>query len=263
MPKGCTGLQNIQLLRWCEELGITVFWNLLYGFPSESSAEYARMAELIPLLAHLQKPGYCGRIHVDRFSPLFTNAKLGVTDPRPAAAYFYLYPLASEQLGNLAYFFEFDYTDHREPARYAGAVAEEVVRWPEWTDENRPRLDLFQTDSIVLFTDTRAWALKPSFVLTGLDAKIYLSCDTTQTPRSIGRMLCVTLPEIEVHARLESFRDARLMAEADGRYLSLAVWRNRPPQERVAASAHVMEVLAESRSLLNVFESSAAVTCYM
>src|ERR1700719_3097860 len=133
------------------------------------------MAELIPLLAHLQKPGYCGRIHVDRFSPLFTNAELGVTEPRPAAAYFYLYPLTPERLGKLAYFFEFDYTDQREPASYAGALAEEVVRWPEWTDENRPRLDLFQAGSIVLITDTRACALKPSFVLTGVHANIYLS----------------------------------------------------------------------------------------
>ena len=81
-----------------------------------------------------------------------------------AAAYSYLYPLTPEQLGNLAYFFEFDYTDHWEPGRYARAVAEEVARWAEWTDENRPRLDLFQTDSIVLITDIRACARKPSFV---------------------------------------------------------------------------------------------------
>src|ERR1700747_1625319 len=93
MRKGCTGLQNIQLLRWCEELGITVFWNLLYGFPGESPVEYARMAELIPLLAHLQKPGYCGRIHVDRFSPLFTNTGLCGSEPSSAAAYWSLTPL--------------------------------------------------------------------------------------------------------------------------------------------------------------------------
>jgi hypothetical protein len=213
--------------------------------------EYARMAELIPLLAHLQKPGYCGRIHVDRFSPLFTNAEFGIAEPRPAAAYSYLYPLTSEQLGNLVYFFEFDYTDHREPARYAGAVVEEVARWPEWTDENRARLDLFQTSSIVLITDTRACALKPSFVLTGLDAKIYLSCDTAQTPRSVARLLGNAVSEMEVHALLESFREARLMAVMDGRYLSLAVWRNRATRE-LQANAPVMQVLPEPRSLFNV-----------
>jgi ribosomal peptide maturation radical SAM protein 1 len=251
MRKGCNGLQNIQLLRWCEELGITVFWNLLYGFPGESVAEYARMAELIPLLAHLQKPGYCGRIHVDRFSPLFTNAGLGVGEPRPAAAYSYLYPLTLEQLRNLAYFFEFDYADDREPAKYAGALGEEVARWPECTDEKRPRLDLFQAGSIVLITDTRACARRGSFVLTGLDAKIYLGCDTAQTPRSVARQLGDSFSEEDIPASLESLRDARLMVEMDGHYLSLAVWRNRCSRE-VVAKGQVTQVLPESPSLLNV-----------
>ena len=51
MEKGCTGLQNIQLLRWCEEAGIMAAWNLLSGFPGEDPDEY-RTAELLPLLTH-------------------------------------------------------------------------------------------------------------------------------------------------------------------------------------------------------------------
>ena len=67
-------------------------------------------------------------------------------------------------------------------------------------------------------------------------------------------MLGNTIPEIEVHALLKSFRDARLIAEMDGRYLSLAVWRNRAAQEQVA-SVLVMRGLPEPRLLLNEFES--------
>ncbi|MGH9748225.1 MAG: RiPP maturation radical SAM C-methyltransferase [Candidatus Acidiferrales bacterium] len=246
MRKGCTGLQNIQLLRWCEELGITVFWNLLYGFPRESPDEYARMAQLVPKLTHLQRPGYCGKIHVDRFSPLFTNEELGVSNPRPASAYSYLYPLEPPQLGNLAYFFEFDYSDSREPAEYARALAEEVVRWPEWTSPNRPRLDLFQTGSVALITDTRTCAPKPTVVLTGLEAKIYLECDTAQTPLSLARKLGNPTLESEIHAHMRSFRDAHLMAEMDGRYLSLAVLRNRAAS-LARASRTVVDILpAES-----------------
>lgn len=250
MRKGCTGLQNIQLLRWCEELGITVFWNLLYGFPGESPAEYAQMAELIPSLTHLQKPGYCGRIHIDRFSPLFTNRSLGVAGPRPATAYFYVYPLSAERLGDLAYFFEFDYADGQTPATYARPVTQEVARWPEWTAENRPRLDLYQLERMVLLTDTRACAQKPSVVLTGLDAQIYLGCDSVQTAGSLARQLA-GVAETQIQRSLESFRDARLIVEMDGRYLSLAVWRSRAAREKVASSP-VMHEPQESRSLLNV-----------
>jgi ribosomal peptide maturation radical SAM protein 1 len=246
MRKGCTGLQNIQLLRWCEELGITVFWNLLYGFPNESPDEYARMAKLVPLLTHLQRPGYCGRIHVDRFSPLFTSAELGVAEPRPASAYSYLYPLKPQQLGNLAYFFEFDYADAREPAEYTRELAEEVVRWPEWTNPQRPRLDLFQTGSVVLITDTRACALRPTHVFTGLDAKLYLECDKSQTPASIARKFGSSISERELRTRLDCFLDARLMAEMDGRYLSLAVLRNR------TASATPSDGVIDFRSPLSI-----------
>src|SRR5262249_22454474 len=47
MAKGCTTLQNVQVLRWCHELGIRTFWSILYGFPGETSAAYGAMAALI------------------------------------------------------------------------------------------------------------------------------------------------------------------------------------------------------------------------
>jgi hypothetical protein len=123
-------------------------------------------------------------------------------------------------------------------------LGEEVARWPEWTDEKRPRLDLFQAGSIVLITDTRTCARRRSFVLTGLDAKIYLGCDTAQTPRSIARQLGDSFSEGEIRASLESFRDAQLMAEMDGRYLSLAVWRNRATRE-LQANTPVVHVVPQ------------------
>ena len=59
MRKGVSGLQNIQLLKWCKELGVKPKWNLLFGFPGEPADEYARMAELAPLLSHLPPPDNC------------------------------------------------------------------------------------------------------------------------------------------------------------------------------------------------------------
>ena len=44
MRKGVTGLQNIRLLKWCAEIGVTLSWNVLYGFPGEAPEEYERMA---------------------------------------------------------------------------------------------------------------------------------------------------------------------------------------------------------------------------
>ena len=88
-------------------------------------------------------------------------------------------------------------------------------------------------------------------MLTGLNARIYLDCDTAQTPRSVARQIGDSFSEEDIRARLESFRDARLMVEMDGHYLSLAVWRNRAERE-LPAHPPVMQTPRESQSLLKV-----------
>ena len=40
MKKGVSGLQNIQLLKWCKEIGVEPLWNFLLGFPGESPDDY-------------------------------------------------------------------------------------------------------------------------------------------------------------------------------------------------------------------------------
>jgi hypothetical protein len=150
----------------------------------------------------------------------------------------------------LAYFFEPDYPDGRNPAAYTGGLAQEVDRWPEWNNENRPRLDLFQVDSVLLITDTRGCAPKTTTILTGFGAKLYLACDTSQTPTSAARKLGNIVSAAEAKVLMDSYRDARLTAEMDGHYLSLAVWRNRGVQE--LADGSIAQILQESRPLINI-----------
>src|SRR5258708_15840287 len=40
MRKGVTTLQNIQLLKWCTELGLKVIFNIIWGFPGETPDDY-------------------------------------------------------------------------------------------------------------------------------------------------------------------------------------------------------------------------------
>ena len=39
MRKGNRGLQNVQFLKWCKELGVKPFWNIIWGFPGEPARE--------------------------------------------------------------------------------------------------------------------------------------------------------------------------------------------------------------------------------
>ena len=132
MRKGVSWLQNVQLLKWCKQFGVRPYWNFLWGFPGEPAAEYGRMASLVPWLTHLPAPVGGAAIRLDRFSPNFDQAeRLGFTRVRPVDAYAHIFAgLSNDAIGNLAYYFGFDYADGRDiqalcpPAQRAGGALE-------------------------------------------------------------------------------------------------------------------------------------------
>ena len=229
MRKGCTALQNLQLLRWCAELGIDTSWNILYGFPGESPAEYERMAGFLPLLTHLPPPAFCFRFRMDRFSPLYTRAQeLGLDNVRAMDAYSYVYPLPAAELRNLAYFFEFDYRDGRNPGDYVRPLIARVEEWIALAAANAPRLDAYGTDDLLIIEDTRPCAVRNRYIFTGLAARLYRECDEAHR---------LNTDDAAVAPLVERFVDAHLMIEMDGRFLSLAVFRNREEEGRRLSAA--------------------------
>jgi hypothetical protein len=86
MRKGVTPFQNIRFLRSAEELGLTVTWNILLGFPGETDEDYDEMASQVHKLFHLQPPSAVARIAIVRNSPLFDDDELGIRSKRPLAS---------------------------------------------------------------------------------------------------------------------------------------------------------------------------------
>ena len=243
MDKGCTGLQNIQLLRWCEEVGIMPAWNLLAGFPGEPPAEYERIAELLPKLVHLHPPTSCSPIRLDRFSPLFKRAQqFGIQRVRPSPAYYYVYPFARRELASLAYFFDFDYPDGRNPHDYIGGVKKEVNNWYQVRShgakpEEYPRLDaVCMEDGDVWITDTRPCAPLRTRLLTGHKAKILLRCDSAHNVPGLLRHLQGAAREEDVRSALSELEAEKLVVEMEGHYGSLPVIRKRQPQTATGVS---------------------------
>ena len=130
MRKGVTALQNIQLLKWCKQYGVTVAWNLLYGFPGETPADYADISRSMASLWHLPPPHAVGAIRMDRFSPYYNEAaSFGLVNVRPMDMYRLLYPLPDERLRNLVYFFDFDHADGATPEGCLGDARRGVEQW--------------------------------------------------------------------------------------------------------------------------------------
>jgi len=258
MRKGCTGFQNIQLLRWCRELGIDVVWNILAGFPGESPEEYDRQADLIPLLTHLSPPVCCSPVRLDRFSPFHSNAnEYGFGRVRPAAAYYYVFPLERRELARLAYFFDFDYLDGQDPNSYLKRLREEITKW--WdaqlaSDQKKPRLDVKPDRGGLLIEDTRPIAVKNQDVLSGIPAQLYLSCDTARSVAGLARSLGLASNEFDIRAILDSFVAAKTMVRMEDHYLSLAVFRERPLLKELSQSSERTNIqqAATSEPLLRV-----------
>jgi ribosomal peptide maturation radical SAM protein 1 len=250
MRKGCTGLQNICLLRWCSELGMAVAWNIIFGFPDEPPAEYDRMAELMPLLWHLQPPASCSPFRLDRFSPYHDAAEeFGLRRVRPTAAAYYVFPFGRRELERLSYFFDFDYEDDRDPRSYAGGLLREFDRW--WAahsgpEEARPRLDAFVSGERVHVVDTRACASQAEHELAGLEAEIYRRCDMPHSAASLARAFGSAGDVATVERALARLVDAKLTIEMEGQYLSLAVVRDRAPLTDGGPDRHAWITLHEA-----------------
>ncbi|MER5453766.1 RiPP maturation radical SAM C-methyltransferase [Micromonospora sp. NPDC002389] len=108
MDKGVTGVRNVRTLRDCEAASLTVSWSWLYGFPTESTADYEAVLRQLPALVHLQPPAGAARILLERFSPYFENPLLGFPNRRPAKMYDHVYALAPERLTDMVYLFDTD-----------------------------------------------------------------------------------------------------------------------------------------------------------
>ena len=255
MRKGVTGFQNMQLLKWAEEVGILPAWNILAGFPGEDPAEYDWTANVIPLLTHLEPPTACAPIRLDRFSPLFTRAEeAGLRRVRPTRAYYYAFPLGRRELNRLAYFFDFDYADGRTPATYVERANREVFQWREARfSKHPPRLDArTQEDGKMLVEDSRACARTPRALLSGSDADTYLACDAVQSTRALAARLEDRYTADEVLQSLRTLADSGVLLTRGDHHLSLAVLRNRPaapPGPHVVAYA---STAPDSDALLRV-----------
>jgi ribosomal peptide maturation radical SAM protein 1 len=252
MRKGTTALRNVQLLKYCFEAGIGVDWNILYGFPGETQADYDAMLEMLHAIRFLQPPAACGAIRLDRFSPNFDQSlEFGFENVRPMKPYRYLYPFAPEILHKIAYYFEYDYAKkaNHEKAQnhYARGVIAFVDDWKRHPETGR--LYGIASQKCLKLIDSRINATCPSLELSGADRTIYEYCDAMHNLNSIMKKLGEEHPEqhfeaVAVQAFLESLMAHKLMISDGANYLALALHAvpTKKPETRVPTQITAAQV---------------------
>jgi ribosomal peptide maturation radical SAM protein 1 len=225
MRKGSTLLTNVRLLKWARYYDLQVDWNLLFGFPGETDADYEAQLDLLPSLTHLAPPAGVGQLWLERFSPYFTENH-GFTDIRPLDVYGEVYPVPGVDLAELAYFFDYK-VDGICSALVRDTLAAAVEQWRRrWIEGRVPLLRYERGPDWLSIVDTRG-AEPRQVTLRDWYADAYLACDDKpRTPAAIRAALGERVQEEELAAFLATCMTNRLMVGEDGRYLSLALPKN-------------------------------------
>lgn len=234
MRKGVTMLQNVQILKWCAEFGITVWWSYLVGFPGETDEHYTGQPDIMRLLAHLAPPAAHGihKVRFDRFSPYVSEpAAFGIRGMRPVSAYRFVYTgVDAATVGDLAYFFSGDYDGAERVGERIAMLGAALREWEQ--GRSSAALFLVATPEALIIGDYRPVATNSITFLTDSARKVYEACDGIRTAFSLA-----SLPELRgvaVQPILDTLLADRLVLHESGSYLALAIpvgQGHRPPEE--------------------------------
>jgi ribosomal peptide maturation radical SAM protein 1 len=230
MNKGCTMLQNVQTLKLAAEHGITVAWNLLYGFPGEDPEAYRRTAALIPKLRHLQPPNGMGRVLADRFSPYFNRPEAFGIRLEPAPGYRAIHPFDDESIARLAYHFDMHSDELARGQEAAAPMAAEQRLW----NEHHPDSALYWTeqDGGIAVADERWGWPREIHWLDGADADLLRLCAQITSRNRIRDTLSPRHAAAAIDAALANLAARGLLIAEDDYALALPLrqpgWRRAP-----------------------------------
>ena len=228
LNKGHVGLQNVQLLKWCSEIGVNINWNWLYNIPYETPEEYARMKAVIPHLLHLMPPISCHPVKLSRFSPLFYQPeKFGIKNIRLTPADKLIYPFPEDETSRLVHYFDYDYMDGRNLSEYIPDFKKIIEFWRE--NYSPGSLTSTNIGSKLIVIDTRPEKEKHRYEFENVQKTVLEYCDRLHTFQSIRKHIeenGFNPSPAELQEILNKFIQDGLMLQEGHWYLSLIVSRD-------------------------------------
>ncbi len=177
-----------------------------------------------------------------RFSPYYERPQgwaIQIAGPLPY--YRHIYPVDDATLADLAYDFEYRYTDGREPRAYAAPFCRAVERWQQCGQAGYRSLRYRRGPGFIVVRDRRPGIEPADYTFEDLEAKIYLACEDGATAAealaALGPAGSADLTVDDVRKFLNELVDLRLAYAEGGRYLALALPAHLPEQTQQDARA--------------------------
>jgi ribosomal peptide maturation radical SAM protein 1 len=231
MRKGVTPLQNIQLLKWCEELKIRVTWNIIVGIPGEPSSAYARMAELAGTLYHLAPPAGVAPFELHRFSPFFEHPEQFEIEPLGAhPLYKYIFPVATSDLDDLVYRHDYRLLNQASIPPDPRPLRDAISEWESARARAASLRFVAEPDGTAEIVDTRS-PQSASYKLSRAETLLYRCMDAVVSETGLRTSFAANYPEAMtecaerggIERTFEQWIRDGLVVKDDGRLLALAV----------------------------------------
>ncbi len=225
--KGTTAIQNIEVMKRCEELGIKNISNLLVGFPGTSEQEIEETLRNLDFV-FIYRPLRIVNFWLGYNSPVYYRAKeLGLQHIRNHPNYRQIFV---EELFDRLELMQKDYRfDKGRQKRLWKPVIEKVRKWKEFyrkTRESYPDIPILRyrdaRDFLIISRVSYDSQESQSFRLRGSSRDIYKFCDKTRSFASISAKF-PSFTGKELASFLDTLVDKKVMFKEGDRFLSLAV----------------------------------------
>ena len=228
MNKGTTAIRNLQMMKWCEELGVRNASNLMIHFPGSDEEDVAETLENLEF-ARPFHPLKIVRFWLGSGSPAARNpGRFGI---RAAFNHpFYQAVLPREWVRSMPLMVQSYRGDLQRQRKLWSPVRKRVEQWRKEYEALRrdpfegPVLSYGDGGDFLVVRHRRAGAEPVSHRLEGASREIYLYCVRHRGLPSILRRFSRFSAE-QVTGFLDSMVDKKLMFREGDRYLSLAARR--------------------------------------
>lgn len=240
MKKGCSGIQQVQFIKWGTELGLHLIYGVLYGNPGETQSDYEEMLRTIRVLRHLHPPVYVIPMALDRFSPYFNDPQAyGIKNVRAHESYKRVFPAEHINHERLAYKFSFDHDD-KSDVGLQKAIDDCLDELKKWRQDFQPDRLVYTKDHDTIRILDRRTSEPIVVTLRGAQAAICEYCDEYRSLQGICAMFPNFEPE-KISRFLQLLIDREWMySDQRERYIFLPV--SRPSAFQTSEREHFVEM---------------------
>jgi hypothetical protein len=226
LNKGVDVMRNVEMLKWCAEFNISVFYNLIYGVPGETEADIKETLENIRFLKYFQPPARLCEFTLSYGSTAFINMQsFGIKKYKLPDEFYLNYPSGvAERLGILLspiVGYDLDHQPHLEAWK---KVYEEILKWRKnWEMNGRKPGIYFQRGEgyliITLLDDGREKRIR---INDETLTKIYLEClDERKSIFKLSQKFGIDIEQLQ--ESLRTLAKNGIMFEYENYYFSLAL----------------------------------------